>query len=154
MTEQENQLLEMIRKVVNTSLEAFQRDQVKTVSDIQSRFEAIDKQISDLKTSMEVRAQERANAEVVVARQQLAIAEERANSLSTQERIQVKEMFEEEADRKSKQRAQKRQEFWDRVLPNVATGVIMILAAPITLAIVAIIIIFLARVFQVQITPP
>lgn len=154
MTEQENELLDMIKKVVDGALEPFQRETARTYSSIQDRFKDIDNQILALKTSIESRAQERANAEVVVARQQLAIAEERAGSLSTQERMQVKEMFAEHADFESKQRAQKRREFWDKVMPNVATGLIMVLAAPITLAVLAGIIIFLARVFQVQITPP
>ena|GEM_PF-3152446 len=148
------QVRQLIKEVVNAALDPFQRETAKTYSDLQQRFVDIDKQIAALKTSIESRAQERAVAEVVEARQRLEIAEQRANSLSTQERIQVKEMFAEQADQESKQRAQKRREFWDKVLPNIATGLIMVFAAPIALALMAAILIFLANVFKIPIPPP
>lgn len=147
-------LKEMIAEAVNASLEAFQRDQVKTLANIEKRFTDIDTQITALKTSSESRAQERAEAEVIEARQRLAIAEQRAGSLSTEERIQVKEMFAEHADQESRQRAQKRREFWDKVTPNLATGLIMLFAAPIALGLLGIVVVFLARVFSIPITPP
>ena len=154
MTFDDGQLREMIKEVVSTSLELFQRDTAKTYAAIQDRFVTIDSQIAALKTSIESRAQARAEAELVEARQRLEMAEQRVNSLSTQERIQVKAMFAEQADLESKQRVQKRKEFWDKVLPNVATGLIMVFAAPMALALMAAILIFLAGVFKIPIATP
>lgn len=150
--------------VVDNSLESFEeqieefRKQIReTNATVLKRILDTDASILKLADSLSQYRLERNTSEVEKAKKDLEIAERRA-VLSTQEKLVLKEVVGDElkikAELEAAEKKRKRHEFWAKVAPSVMTALILTFVVPISLALVAAIIIFLASVFQIQIPVP
>jgi hypothetical protein len=118
------------------------------------RMGELESSVKNLELNLERRAEDRANKEVAEAAARYKIALDHKGVLDTQEKIEVGRMVEDRLAADKKARAIYLRGLYDKVLPNVVTGVVMIVVGPVALGIFIAILVFILRALGIDVPFP
>lgn len=120
---------------------------VKRIEDLEGTFR-------QLQQDLEQRAAERANKDVLEAQARYQIALAHKDNLSTQERIEVGKVVQDQLT--AARRA--RQDYWravlDKIVPNIMTGLVMMILGPVFLGLFIAMLIFILRSLGIAVPFP
>lgn len=118
------------------------------------RMNELEGALQELRSGLESTRIARADKELREAEARYKIALEQKDSLSTQEKIQVGQVVEDRLAAAARIRTERWRAFWDKVLPSVTTGLIMIIVGPVALAFFIAILVFVLRALGVAVQFP
>jgi hypothetical protein len=136
----EERLGNEVRKAINANAGAIRR-----LDNLEKRFE-------HLQLDLEQARHDRVDKEVKEREALYRIAQEHKSTLSTQDRINV--AVDDRLSAKARARAERWRAVWDRVLPNVITGLALIVMGPIVLALFIGILVFVLQAMGVEVQFP
>lgn len=118
------------------------------------RIDGLEGSVRALKGDLETRAMERVDKDFREAEARYILAREQRDRLSTQEKIEVRQLVEDRDTAAKKARTDYWRAFWDKIAPGIVTAMILAVLIPVWLAIVIAILGGVLRALGVQIPLP